>query len=158
EGRIMPARGFGALALWVMLSCLGASTAGAQCAAPACSGTADCSVNDSSGVDGPGCCTSSKGCKTIQFAVDQPALPSGAVSKVVAGTYPEGPGRLIIDKTVTLCGAKAGVDARTPRGSDESIITNPLGTTVSKSKVIVDGFTFAGDTSSIFPFGLDMAQ
>jgi hypothetical protein len=93
------------------------------------------------------------GCNTIQFAVNQP-VQAGAVIKVAAGTYAEGSGSLTINKTVTLCGAQAGVDARTPR-APESIIMNPMGTTVSASNVIVDGFTFAGTLNF---FGLDMGQ
>jgi len=150
--------GSGALAVWVILSRVGASTAGAQtCAAPACSGPAfDCTVNASSGGDVPGCCTTA--CKTIGFALGQVLAP--AVIKVAAGTYPEGAASLSIDKMVTLCGAQAGVDATTRMGgpATESIITNPKGTIVNASHVIVDGFTFEGVTDSIFNFGLDMAS
>src|SRR5215475_7944004 len=105
--------GAGALAVWFILSRVGAPTAGAQtpCAAAACS-EPNCFVNDASGVDAPGCCTLPTPCKTIQFAVGQ-ASP-GDVIKVAAGTYPESAVvSLSIGKTVTLCGAQAGVDART---------------------------------------------
>jgi hypothetical protein len=158
---MMPRKRFGAgaLAVWVILSRVGASTAAAQtCAASACSGPADCSVDSGPmGNDVSGCCTTGMACKTIQFALSQVSTPE-AVIKVSAGTYPESGGlpSLIINKTVTLCGARAGVDARTRTGP-ESIITNPAGTIVRASNVIVDGFTFEGDTNSIFPFGVDMA-
>ena len=147
---------FGVLGLGIVLTFAGTSSAGAQCAALACAGTADCSVNAASGVDAPGCCTTS--CKTIQFAVGQVA--AGAVIKVAAGTYPENAASsLNINKTVTLCGANAGTDARGSR-VPESIITNERGTTVSADNVVLDGFTFqdAGMTQSNFPYGVDMAQ
>lgn len=141
-------RGFAALALWVIGSLAGASAAGAQCAAPACAGPGNCSVNATTGIDAPGCCTTGNGCKTIQFAVGQ--VSDGAVIKVAAGTYAQNPGiSLDINKTVTLCGAQAGVDARTRMGpGKESIITSSRHTLVNASNVIVDGFTFEGVTDS----------
>jgi hypothetical protein len=146
----------GSLAVWIILSRVDALTAEAQtpCAAPACAGLANCIVDGLSGVNGPGCCTTA--CKTIQFAVGE--VSAGAVIKVAAGTYPENAASpLMITTTVTLCGAKAGVDART-RSGPESIITDTRGTILNASNIIIDGFTFEGDTSSIFPFGLDMGQ
>jgi Protein of unknown function (DUF1565) len=155
---MMPPRRFGsgALAALVILSRVGASTAGAQtpCAASACSAPT-CTVDAAVGMDIDTCCTSPP-CQTIQFALGQ--VSAGAVIKVAAGTYPESAVfSLTVGKTVTLCGAQAGMDARIPRGA-ESIITNPRGTTVSASNVIVDGFTFAGTINNVFHFGLDMVQ
>jgi hypothetical protein len=49
------------------------------------------------------------------------------------------------------------VDART-RSGPASIITDTRGTILNASNIIIDGFTFEGVTSSIFPFGLDMGQ
>src|SRR5262249_5281404 len=97
-------------------------------------------------------------CKTIEGALSQ--VPAGAVIKVAAGTYDNvALTPLTINKTVTLCGAQFGVDARTPRGPDESIIANPFGTTVSASNVIVDGFTVEGVIHATpVGFGLDMGQ
>src|SRR5262245_30853651 len=145
--------GGGALALWIILSRLGASTAHAQCAASACAApAADCSVNAASGADVAGCCTSPTPCKTIQFAVGQVSV--GAVIKVAAGTYPENVASpLNISKTVTLCGANAGKDARGSR-VPESIITNRFGTNIlpTASNVIVDGFTFQ-DVTFVNPVG-----
>jgi hypothetical protein len=154
----------GALALWILLPLVGASTAGAQapCAAPACVGPFNCNV-DASGDDVAGCCTAATPCKTIEFALAQ--VSAGAVIKVAAGTYPSlaflTP--LTIHKTVTLCGAQAGVDARNPRGP-ESIIANEFGTTIFNAtpipppnNVIVDGFTFQGVTFvNPVGFGLDI--
>src|SRR5262249_42625710 len=53
-----------------------------------------------------------------------------------------------------------GVDATTRMGgpANESIIMNSQGTILSASNVIIDGFTFEGVTSSIFPYGLDMGR
>jgi hypothetical protein len=99
-------------------------------------------------------------------------VPADAVIKVAAGTYPNvAPNTaLTIDKTVTLCGAQAGVDARTRSGPEsiESIIANPFGTTICgglpvcslpASNVIVDGFTFEGViNSNPVGFALDMGR
>src|SRR5262245_20025225 len=159
EGTTMPVVRVGAPTVCVTLSLVGASTAGAQtpCAAPACSlPTANCLVNASSLVDGPGCCASA--CKTIEGALSQ--VPAGAVIKVAAGTYDNvALTPLTINKTVTLCGAQFGVDARTPRGPDESIIAKQFGTTVSASNGILDGVQCEG-VIHVNPvgFGLDMGQ
>ena len=55
---------------------------------------------------------------TIQAAVN--AAPQGATITVDAGTYRE---LVTINKTVTLRGAKAGVDARTRATTGEAIVT-----------------------------------
>src|SRR5262245_12226072 len=144
----------GVLGLVGALLFASASTAGAQCAAPACP-AATCFVDDATGVDTPGCCASATPCKTIQFAVND-ASP-GDVIRVAAGTYPEGASSLNINKTLTLCGAQDGVDART-RVGPETHITNPKGTIVSADNVVINGFTLESTTNSIFPYGLDMAQ
>jgi hypothetical protein len=160
EAKIMRAARFhfAVLVLGMVVTLMGASSAGAQCAAAACGGAGDCKVDAASGVDAGGCCTALTPCKTIEFAVGQVA--AGATIKVAAGTYQENPLHTVtINKTVTLCGANAGVDARGARGP-ESIISNERGTTVFASNVVLDGFTFqdAGTTQSNFPYGLDMAQ
>jgi len=124
------------------------------CAASACD-TPNCHVNDSTGSDVSGCCASGT-CKTIQFAVGDAQV--GDVIAVAAGTYTEpAAGPLNITKTVTLCGAKAGVDARSRAGA-ETHIADPLGTVVSANDVVIDGFTIEGDTSPNFVYGIDMAQ
>lgn len=75
---------------------------------------------------------------TIQAAVN---VTTCTTIIVAAGTYPEpDPGPLTINRTLTLKGAQSGVDARFPRGA-ESIITDPQGTSVGASNVIIDGFT-----------------
>src|SRR2546425_8006041 len=84
---------------------------------------------------------------TIQDAVNFP----GCLTIIVApGTYPDlAPGPLTTFRTVTLLGAQSGTDARNPRGA-ESIITDPQGTSVSASNVIIDGFTVQNSTNGAF--------
>lgn len=89
----------------------------------------------------------------IQDAVDD-AGPGDTIM-VCAGTYPEpDPGPLTINKSLTLEGAQVGVDAR-GRVALESIVTDPQGTSVSASDVVLDGFTFADSSLSAFTgFGI----
>src|SRR5690242_3468531 len=87
---------------------------------------------------------------TIQAAVD--AAPSGGVVTVDSGTYSE---LVFIDKPLTLQGAQAGVDGRSPtRGTNESVLngtTTADGITssifISANDVTVDGFVVQGNTS-----------
>ena len=144
---------FTLLAVLAILAAVGASTARAQCAAPACP-AATCSVNAATGTDGSGCCTAIGGCKTIQGGIND--ATAGDVIGVAAGTYPETGGPLTINKTLTLCGAQNGVDARTRVGA-ESIITDSQGTQVSASNVVVNGFTIEQSTNNAFTgYGLWM--
>jgi len=77
---------------------------------------------------------------TIQAAVNDVGC---ATINVAAGTYNE---QASINRTVTLNGAQAGVDARTRSGS-ESIITNACGPVqIEADKVKIDGFTIEGST------------
>ncbi|HEY2812312.1 MAG TPA: hypothetical protein VGJ03_02490 [Acidimicrobiales bacterium] len=80
---------------------------------------------------------------TIQSAV---ADPSCDVINVASGTYNE---NVVIPRTLTLNGAQAGTDARTPRGS-ESIINGGAAAniTITADNVTVDGFTLNGPASS----------
>src|SRR5713101_7768503 len=91
---------------------------------------------------------------TIQSAVNDPTCNPITVGP---GTYLEGPGPLTINRTVTLQGAQFGVDARSPRGA-ESVVTDPQGTIVTASSVVLDGFTFQDSTAPAFTgFGIDLA-
>src|SRR6185503_12299468 len=61
---------------------------------------------------------------------------------VADGTYNE---QVQIDKTLTLKGAKAGVDARTRAAVSESVIDNACGPVqIMADNVVVDGFTVQG--------------
>jgi parallel beta-helix repeat protein len=80
------------------------------------------------------------------------AANAGDTVKVCPGTYPEStfPGQpLHVDKTLTLLGAQAGVDARAPRGP-ESIVTNPQGTWLDADNIVIDGFTIQDSTVNAF--------
>jgi len=91
---------------------------------------------------------------TIQAAVD--AAAPGAVINVDAGSYSE---QISINKSLTLRGAQAGVDARSnlrASGTNESVITGiDLGggkisnaLYIAANDVTIDGFTVQGNTSS----------
>jgi hypothetical protein len=140
--------------LLVAVVLAGAATADAQCTAPACP-AADCFVSDLTGTDGAGCCTALGGCKTIQGGINDAV--AGDVIDVAAGTYTEAaPGPLTINKTLTLCGAQDGVDARTRIGV-ESIIADSQGTQITASNVVVNGFTIQDSTTAAFTgYGLAM--
>jgi len=105
------------------------------------------------GADVGTCMTPGTPCMTIQYAVNQAS--GGDTISVAAGTYPElAPGPLTINKTLTLAGAQAGVDARFPRGA-ESIITDAQGTSVAADGVVIDGFTVQDSIISAFTgFGI----
>jgi pectin methylesterase-like acyl-CoA thioesterase len=75
---------------------------------------------------------------TIQSAVNDPNCNP---INVAAGTYPE---QVTINRTVTLLGAQAGVDART-RVATESIIDHPCGPVqIEADNATIDGFTVQG--------------
>jgi len=102
---------------------------------------------------------------TIQKAVNE--ATAGAVIHVAAGTYNE---RLNIDKSITLNGAKSGIDARTRSTSSGESILDGTGFTGSPynaimiangvSNVIIDGFEISnyagsgsnGDGNAIFSY------
>jgi hypothetical protein len=78
---------------------------------------------------------------TIQAAV---ADPGCTTVKVAPGTYHE---NVVIDRSLTLSGAKAGKDARTRRAGGDSVIdggaTNAT-ITIKANNVTVDGFILNG--------------
>lgn len=89
---------------------------------------------------------------TIQAAIN--AASAGDTIRVCPGIYPEGPGPLTVNKPLTLLGAQAGVDART-RSGPESVVSDPQGTSVSASGVVLDGFTFQDSAVAAFTgFGI----
>jgi len=86
------------------------------------------------------CAVPSVSYPTIQSAVNDPTCDE---IDVAAGTYIE---QVTINRTVTLKGAQAGVDARTRSGA-ESIITNACGPVqIEADTVVIDGFTIEGST------------
>ena len=92
-------------------------------------------------------------CPAATFTAIQPAIlaaSSGDTIQVCAGNYP---GNLILNKDLTLNGAKAGVDARGRSPLNESIITSAAGTLLTlitgSAASTIDGFTFLGGTRSI---------
>ena len=79
---------------------------------------------------------------TISAAVA--AASPGDTIQVCQGTYNE---QVTIGKTLTLLGAKAGVDARTRATTGESIIDNACGPVqIFADNVVFDGFTVQGST------------
>jgi parallel beta-helix repeat protein len=82
---------------------------------------------------------------SIQAAVN--AAQAGDTIVVAAGTYHE---QVNVNKTLTLEGAQAGVDARS-RSGPESIVDGNNGTTpfeISANNVTLDGFTVQGQTNA----------
>jgi nitrous oxidase accessory protein NosD len=88
---------------------------------------------------------------TLQAAVN--AASAGAIINVDAGTYTE---TVTVNKSLTIRGAEAGVDARTRFGksTSESIVTGATGGGgvneafyVTANDVTIDGFTVQGTTN-----------
>lgn len=94
---------------------------------------------DQPGPSGP--CTVPSQYRTIQAAVDAPRCTTVTVAP---GTYDE---NVVIRRSLTLSGAKAGRDARTRRAGGDSVIsggTQEAVITISADHVTVDGFTLNG--------------
>lgn len=89
---------------------------------------------------------------TIQSAIN--AASPGQTIGVCPGLYPEpAPGPLTVNKTLTLLGAMSGVDARGRVGLD-AVITDPQGTSVSASGVVIDGFRIENSVAASPGFGI----
>lgn len=81
---------------------------------------------------------------TVQAAVT--AASPGDTVKVCAGAYPE---TVTVTKTLTLRGAKAGIDARSRASTGESTISGTGGAfVVQASGVKIDGFTVKNATNA----------
>jgi len=85
-------------------------------------------------------------CATLQNAVNQSS--AGDTIIAAAGTYTVA-GLVTVNKTLTIQGAQAGVDARTRSGA-ESILDNSQGISVSANNVVFNGFTIEGSTNTTF--------
>ena len=110
-------------------------------------------VDGTLGNDANSCMTPGpNACKTIQAAITKAS--AGDTINVAAGVYPESAFvPLTVNRTLTLLGAQAGVDARTRAGA-ESIVTDPHGTSVSASNVVIDGFTVQNSVLNFSGFGI----
>ncbi|MGZ5437558.1 MAG: right-handed parallel beta-helix repeat-containing protein [Pyrinomonadaceae bacterium] len=100
-------------------------------------------VNSTTGNDSFDCLTPATACQTINAAIGKAS--AGDTINVAAGTYNES---VAINKTLTLRGAQADVDARTRVGA-ESIIDSacsPVG--ITADNVTLNGFTVQGSTLS----------
>jgi parallel beta-helix repeat protein len=89
------------------------------------------------GSDADDCMTSATPCATLQAAINKSS--GGDTINVAAGAYPV-LGLVTVNKTLTLLGAQAGVDA-CGRGGAESILSNSQGLRIAASDVVIDGFT-----------------
>ena len=90
--------------------------------------------NDGNTCMAPGAATA---CLTLQAAINKASATD--TIHVAAGTYAV-VGLVTVNKTLTLLGAQAGVDARTRVGA-ESILSNSQGMRIAASNVVIDGFT-----------------
>lgn len=93
------------------------------------------------------CLTPGSPCATIAYSITQ-ANP-GETIIVAAGTYPE---NVTVNKSLTLRGAQAGVDAR-GRTASESIIAPASGAALTlvtgSAGATIDGFTMSGGSRGI---------
>jgi len=120
----MNVRRIGVFALPAIVAACAALGAGSARAAPVCT------VSNTGPAD----------YSTIHAAVNDPACTTIVVA---AGVYNE---QVMINRTLTLKGAQAGVDARTRSGA-ESVITNSCGPVqIEADNVTIDGFTIEGST------------
>jgi hypothetical protein len=98
------------------------------------------------GTDTGDCSNVGTPCETIQYAIDQAA--SGDAVSVAAGTYSE---IVEVTESITLQGARAGVDGRS-RSGGETILQTPGGQArtleIKANDVTVDGFTINGSTGT----------
>jgi len=107
-------------------------------------------VNDTDpnggGYSPPGTSCTDPGYATLQSAIN--AASAGDTIRVCDGTYAF-IGLVSVNKSVTLLGAQAGVDACAARGA-ESVLSNSQGMSVSASDVVIDGFTVENSVVAAF--------
>src|SRR5688572_16461500 len=90
---------------------------------------------DDTGSDANDCMSAATPCQTLQAAINKAG--SGDTIHVAEGTYPVA-GLVTVDKTLTLLGAQAGVDA-CGRAGTESVLSNLQGMQIAASDVVIDG-------------------
>ncbi|NNE69306.1 MAG: DUF11 domain-containing protein [Rhodothermales bacterium] len=101
-----------------------------------------------SGSDFNSCTTSGSACRSIGVAISK--ATAGDVISVGAGTYAES---VVVDRSVTLLGAQAGVahTSRTEGGASESIVDASglaVAFDIQADDVVIDGFDIVGDAST----------
>jgi|GEM_PF-1950460 len=100
-------------------------------------------VNSTTGSNSFDCMSPATACQTINAAIGKAS--SGDTINVAAGLYSES---VAINKTLTLLGAQANVDARTRTGA-ESIIDNACSpVSIYADNVTLNGFTVQGSTTA----------
>jgi hypothetical protein len=105
------------------------------------------------GNDTNDCLSPATACQTLQAAINYAS--AGDTINVEPGIYPYA-GVVTVNKTLTLKGAQAGLDARS-RFEAESILENSGGLYITANNVIVDGFTVQNSTSGAFTgYGIAM--
>lgn len=78
-------------------------------------------------------------CGTLSYAIAQAV--NGDTISVGQGTYNNGFAMVVVNKSVALRGAQAGVDGRTRSFTLESILTEPV--QIAADGVVLDGFTIS---------------
>jgi hypothetical protein len=81
---------------------------------------------------------------TIQSAVN--AAVAGQTITVAAGTYDE---TVTVNKSLTIDGAEANVDARSSRGSESIVYATQTVFDITANNVTINGFTIEGDDANI---------
>lgn len=100
------------------------------------------------GSDENDCLSPATACLTLQAAINKAS--AGDTINVAAGVYPH-TGVVTVNKTLTLKGAQAGVNARVRFESDpESVLENSGGLYVTANEVVIDGFVVQNSTSGAF--------
>ncbi len=136
---------FSALAVTLTLALMMFGGQRAQAAGPWYVSTTGNDMND--------CLSSGTACLTLQEAINRAS--AGDTINVEAGIYPYA-GVVNVNKTLTLKGAQAGVDAYS-RFELESILENSGGLYVTANDVIIDGFLVQNSTSPAFTgYGIAM--
>jgi hypothetical protein len=107
---------------------------------------------DPLGNDSNSCMALATACLTLQAAINKAS--STDTIHVADGMYASG--LVTVDKTLTLLGAQAGVDARTRVGA-ESVLSNSQGMRIAANAVVIDGFTIQDSINAAFTgYGVSM--